>query len=257
MKKQKMLKMISMFLVFVALFGITSSAQSQAFSGSERLDEALHQYEIAITSDDTGRFERLDEAVSSSIEERKAFYAEYFQQGLHSELLKIESSFELESIEQLEKNLFQVREEVVLTAKPILQVAKDYPVYQATLLAAEMMEDVGKAKYLQSNARDILHSVEESILSGTFQITIINTHLIRLDSDMKQIIADEFTSKSNDDAGTDTVVWENGKARRVLPDYEKMPDNIIYRKSIKELAQEIYEDMKEASLSPRTGIDID
>ena len=188
----------------------------------------------------------LSDQVHNLIVERKLFYERYFQIGLHSDLLSISTNFEPTTAIQLSENTYQMQEMVTLTGKPLLQVAEDYPVYRAYLLAAEMAKDADLSRYLEQTAEEIRAAVQESIDANTFEITIINLHKVAFNPQTGQLVSDSFTSEANDDPGTDKVEWVDGKAMRVEPDFTHLPDYEIYDISVEVLAQRILEDLKAA-----------
>ena len=189
----------------------------------------------------------LSDQVHNLIAERKLFYERYFQIGLHSELVSISTEFEPATAIQLSENTYQMQEMVTLTGKPLLQVAEDYPVYRAYLLAAEMAEDADLSRYLEQTAEEIRAAVQESIEANTFEITIINLHTLTFNPQAGQLVSDSFTSEANDDPGTDKVEWVDGKAMRVEPDFTHLPDYEIYNVTVGVLAQRILEDLKAAT----------
>lgn len=122
---------------------------------------------------------------------------------------------------------------------PRLQIACDYPVYKAALLAIKQTKDTNIISYLEEYAKEILEGVQTSIDEGEFSITIINIHSISFDYKTGQILSDEFSSKSIDDVGTDQVEIINGKTLRIEPDLTQMPDFQIFDKSVEQLSSEL------------------
>jgi hypothetical protein len=202
-------------LVLTLLMG-TSGAQanSQRDHLKQHFDKALRTYSSAMGAELYQKDDLLSDQVHNLIAERKLFYERNFQIGLHSELVSISTIFEPTEAIQLSKNTYQVQEMTALTGKPILQVAEDYPVYRAYLLAAEMAKDADLSRYLEQTAEEIHAAVQESIDANTFEITIINLHKVVFDLQTGQLVSDSFTSEANDDPGTDKVEWVDGKAMR-------------------------------------------
>jgi len=128
-----------------------------------------------------------------------------------------------------------------LTGIPKLQVASDYPVYKAAILAIKQTEDKEAITKLEKYANELLEGVQQSIDEGKFTMTIVNLHALKFDLATGQLLVDEYTSKSVDDAGTDQVIWVNGKAIRLKSDLTQMPDYRIYTTPIAILAQELLE----------------
>jgi len=224
-----------------------AQANSQHDHLKQHFDKALRTYSSAMGAELYQKNDLLSEPVYNLIAERKLFYERYFQIGLHSELVSISTEFEPTAAIQLSENAYQVQEMVTLTGKPLLQVAEDYPVYRAYLLAAEMAEDADLSRYLEQTAEEIRAAVQESIDANTFEITIINLHKVAFNPQTGQLVSDSFTSEANDDPGTDKVEWVDGKAMRVAPDFTNMADYEIYSISVEVLAQRILEDPKAAT----------
>ena len=234
-------------LVLTLLMGISGAqANSQQDHLKQHFDKALSTYSSAMGAELYQKNDLLSDQVHNLIAERKLFYERYFQIGLHSDLLSISTNFEPTTAIQLSENTYQMQEMVTLTGKPLLQVAEDYPVYRAYLLAAEMAKDADLSRYLEQTAEEIRAAVQESIDANTFEITIVNLHKVAFNPQTGQLVSDSFTSEANDDPGTDKVEWVDGKAMRVEPDFTHLPDYEIYDISVEVLAQRILEDLKAA-----------
>jgi hypothetical protein len=246
--KKRILKSMAFILVLTLLMG-TSSAQanSQQDHLKQHFDKALRTYSSAMGAELYQKDDLLSDQVHNLIAERKLFYERYFQIGLHSDLLSISTNFEPTTAIQLSENTYQMQEMVTLTGKPLLQVAEDYPVYRAYLLAAEMAKDADLSRYLEQTAEEIRAAVQESIDANTFEITIINLHKVAFNPQTGQLVSDSFTSEANDDPGTDKVEWVDGKAMRVEPDFTHLPNYEIYNIPVEVLAQRILEDLKAAT----------
>lgn len=213
---------------------------------TQQIENALTTYSTAMGVQLYQKDDLLSDQIHNLIVERKLFYERYFQTGLHSKLLNISTDFEPTKAIELSENTYQVQEIVTLTGKPILQVAEDYPVYKAYLLAATMAKDTDISHYLEQTAAEIRGAVQESIDANTFEITIINLHKVTFNPQTGQLISDSFTSEANDDPGTDKVEWVDGKAKRVEPDLTHLPDYEIYTISVELLAHQILEDLNAA-----------
>lgn len=188
----------------------------------------LHSYEDAVNTSDSFPDSNLSKAVLEIAEERQGFYERYFELGLHSDLTRIESQFDQSSLSFKENGEVDVIEVLQLTGKPILQVAKDYPVYKAAMLVIEQTKDKAIASKLQKYANEILAAVQQSIDEGEFTITFINSHKITYDPATGRLLSDEYSSESKDDAGTDKLLWTDGGAVRIEPDLTLIPDYQIY-----------------------------
>lgn len=242
--KKTILKSMPFVIVLMMLFCASGThANNQHDQCLQQIEKALNTYSSAMGVKLYQKDNILSNQVHNLIVERKLFYARYFQLGLHSKLLNISTDFETTTAIELSENTYQVQETVTLTGKPILQVAEDYPVYKAYLLAAKMAKDTDISHYLEQTAVEIRDAVQESIDANTFEITIINLHKVTFNPQTGQLVSDSFTSEANDDPGTDKVEWVDGKAKRVEPDFTRLPDYEIYAISVEVLAQQILEDL--------------
>lgn len=181
---------------------------------------ALDSYATEMSVENKRNSPYLTKQMDQLVHARKKFYTQYFQQGLHFELINVHSHFDTSSVIQLSENEYKVTEIVTLIGKSILQVAVDYPVYQAYLLAVELAENHILSNYIESKADDILFAVQESIDMGVFEILIVNNHVMQFNAKTGMIKSDAFSSEANDDSGTDKVDWINGEAIRFAPDFE-------------------------------------
>ncbi|HMN15228.1 MAG TPA: hypothetical protein PKD55_23155 [Bellilinea sp.] len=242
MKTRKFLSIMQ--VLFLSLFLISLSIPMDGFAqtqSDQNIFNMLTAYEDALSSSTTTSEQKLSSAVITLVKERQAYYEKYFDLALHSELTNIESRFDRESILSRDLGKTTITEFVNLTGIPKLQVASDYPVYQAALLAMKKTDDKEALDKLEKYAQELLEGVEQSIDEGKFTITIVNSHTMQIDLTTGQLLLDEYTSKSVDDAGTDLAVLVDGKITIIEPDMSQMSDYRIYSPSIEILAQELLE----------------
>lgn len=244
MKITKVVSVIQVLIVSLFLTSLSTPADAFAQNQSDQtqtITSMLNAYEDALSSSTTPPEQTISPSVVALVKERQAYYKKYFDLGLHSELTDIESRFDQESILSKDTVKTTVTEIVNLTGIPKLQVAGDYPVYQAALLAMKQTDDKEIIIKLEKHAIELLEGVQQSIDEGKFTITIINLHTMTFDPVTGQLLMDEYTSKSVDDAGTDQAVLINGKTALIEPDMSQMPDYRIYTTPIETLAQELLE----------------
>lgn len=220
MEIRKFFSSLVLCVMIVSFLGITVNSQSMNIWTDESRLDILDKYSDSLSGDITVQSEYWSRLISLEITERRQFYSDYFNLGLHSDLTNIKAEFDHAAITKAGENVINVVESVTLSGVPILKNAEDYPIYQATLLAEKQVEDIRKSLYLESNARDILRAVKESIFQGEFKFTIINLHTIEFDPNSNNIIKDEFTSRAKDDPGIDTV---NGIKRNLFEYIRTMP----------------------------------
>ncbi len=259
MEIRKFFSSLVLCVMIVSFLGITVNSQSMYIWTDESRLDILDKYSDSLSGDITVQSEYWSRLISLEITERRQFYSDYFNLGLHSDLTNIKAEFDHAAITKAGENVINVVESVTLSGVPILKNAEDYPIYQATLLAEKQVEDIRKSLYLESNARDILRAVKESIFQGEFKFTIINLHTIEFDPNSNNINKDEFTSRAKDDPGIDTVIWDKEKPVRIHPNYAVMQDNLIYTLGIEELAKIILDDVNRipessSAIGPRNQI---
>ena len=248
-KFRKFLKIACIFATILASVVASQPIYANNISTVDFLPKALVSYETQMSKGDLDEQVYLSDTIVKLVEERQSFYQKYFAEGLHSNLVSIESEFDLTTIEAKSSGEIEVVEVVNLTGVPILQIAKDYPPYQAALLALKEVEgkDQVLTLLLEDYASDILDGVQQSIDEGEFTFSIVNKHTMSVDLEKGLILTDYFSSESLDDSGTDKVVLVEGKSKRIEPDYSLMPDNIMYVTPLEELANTLLNDLSASS----------
>lgn len=248
-KFRKFLKIACIFATILASVVASQPIYANDISTVDFLPKALVSYETQISKGDIDEQVYLSDTIVKLVEERQSFYQKYFAEGLHSNLVSIESEFDLTTIEAKSSGEFEVTEIVNLTGVPILQSAKDYPPYQAAQLALKKVEgkDQVLTLLLEDYASDILAGVQQSIDEGEFTFSIVNKHAMSVDLEKEIILTDYFSSESLDDPGTDKVVLVEGNPKRIEPDYSLMPDNFMYVTPLEELANTLLKDLSASS----------
>lgn len=248
-KFRKFLQIACVFAVVFASIGTSYPIFANDISTNDFLPKALLSYEDSMSKGHLEEQVHLSDTIVKLVEERQAFYKKYFVEGLHSNLVRIESEFDLTTIEAKSSDEIEVVEVVNLTGVPILQIAKDYPPYQAAFLAMKEVEgkDQVLTLLLEDYANDILDGVQQSIDEGEFTFSIVNKHTMSVDLEKGIILTDYFSSESLDDPGTEKVVLVEGRPKRIEPDYSLMPDNIMYVTPLEELASTLLNDLSASS----------
>lgn len=197
------------------------------------------------------------------INDRRNYYNEYFDTGLHTKLVSIKSEFQLENsiITKAPKTLhIELLEFVTMLGYPNLSTAEDYPMIPAASWAISNTENsnVKEAltRYLQSTSDEI----NKSISNGNVMYFRVRHKIdIDLGGTQPQIIRDEFTNKEVDNGdGDDNVSWNNGVAIRTKPDLTKMLGYTLYHTPVEILGQSLLSDYTKAygnrsTLSPASG----
>ncbi len=189
------------------------------------------------------------------INERRDFYKEFFDIGLHSDLLSIESDFKVESItkDNKQNNVYKVEavETVTMNGKYRCSSPEDYPLVKAGKLALTKTENPEVKKEIESYIKSMIDGVNESVKEDSFEIIFIVEHNLILKSNKNgpMIIRDSFTDKASDNPeGHDNINWVNGKFMRKKQDLTKMPDYEIWHTPIEELAEGLLRDYEKITL---------
>ncbi|HVP20551.1 MAG TPA: amidase domain-containing protein [Anaerolineaceae bacterium] len=175
--------------------------------------------------------------------ERRGYYGEFFEKGLHANLLTVNSKFITNT--NVEVNLIgseyklNLDEVVILSGKPIITQPEKFPLIIAAKWAlANTNNDIVKNElfdYISSMTDGVNMSVQEGV---TTSLTI--HHELFLLMGGLQIVQDTFNDKNSDNPnGFDNVSWNNGVAIRQKPDLTKMPDYIINNTAVETLGQSL------------------
>jgi hypothetical protein len=197
------------------------------------------------------------------INDRKNYYNEYFDIGLHTKLISIKSEFQLENsiITKTSKALhIELLETLTMLGYPNLGTAEDYPMIPAAHWAISNTENsnVKQAltRYLQSTSDEINKSISNG---NVMYFRVYHKMDIDLGGTQPQIIKDEFTNKEVDNGdGDDNVSWNNGVAIRTKPDLSKMLGYTMYHTPVEILGQSLLNDYTKAygnrsTFSPASG----
>ena len=189
------------------------------------------------------------------VRERRRFYEEYFEVGLHSTLDSVKSEFVLGpdypgvEISTLPNDQVSVKVTEKVTLYGRYCSPEESPTVQAAWWAILRTDDETVKQALEEYIRSIKEDVSKSSEDG-FEITFIPRHYLVIAESKGglQILEDTFTDRNSIDSpsGTDNVIWRDGQFYRSKPDLTKMPDYQIYATSIEELGRRLLEDYTEA-----------
>lgn len=172
-----------------------------------KINELLNIYELAVSEPNAKVASEFTSQMWDLIEDRLAYYEEFFIIGLHSNLTRIESEFDKHTLMISDDGKIYVMEYLSLTGKPLLQDPKEYPIYQGALWAISHVSEPDIKTQLIEYSEEILQQVQASIDAGTFTITWINEHEMQIDLQSGLILSDEYSSKSRGDSENDRVIW--------------------------------------------------
>lgn len=210
----------------------------------------LADYSQHINSGKTSHLSFYSAPVETLVKNRRDFYNEFYNIGLHTNLDSIKSEFNLETaIVTVATNTSHVEliETVTMFGYPIISKAEDYPMIPAAQWAISKTDDVSVKQALERYIATTTYGVSDSISNGV-EITFRVHHNIdvQLKRGQLQFTKDEFTDKEIDSNGVDDVTWVNGGPARSKPDLTQMPDYAIYHSSIEVLGQQLLDDYTRA-----------
>ncbi|HCO97000.1 MAG TPA: hypothetical protein DIU00_24185 [Phycisphaerales bacterium] len=177
------------------------------------------------------------------IQERRAFYEEFFEVALHSTLESITSEFLFDpgkvSVLSDGQLSLQVTEKVTLYGRYNTSPEEPPTIQAARWALARTDNEAVKQElkeYIQRAAEDIAESSEEG-----FEITLTPRHslIVAKSRNGIQIVQDSFTNRSNDDPGTDNVIWTDGEYVRNKPDFTEYPNYRMYTRPVNEMGKEM------------------
>jgi len=264
------LKFVSVFVLLALLL----SAGPGAVMGQEPpppvvdqallndVEEALSGYSQALSTGQITQKGRYTSGMRALIQERRAFYEEFFEVALHSTLESITSEFLFDpnsvdadaaipdgqlkvgpdakvSVLSDDQLSLQVTEKVTLYGR-YKASPEEAPTIQAARWALARTDNEAVKQelkeYIQRAAEDVAESSEEG-----FEITLTPHHslIVAKSRNGIQIVRDSFTNRSNDDPGTDNVIWTDGEYVRNKPDFTEYPNYRMYTRPVNEMGKEM------------------
>ncbi|WP_041455056.1 amidase domain-containing protein [Anaerolinea thermophila] len=224
-----------------------SSVNEQTISQDVKI--LLSDYSMYLSNGQIFRPAYYTVEMEKLIQERRAYYDEFFNVGLHINLLQIKSEFLVDekTTEKRDGDTIHVHitEKVTLLGTPKISSSKEYPLIQAAYWAISETDDTRVKNALENFIENMSEGVNESIRDGV-EIAFIVHHDIVIkagDKGQFQFISDSFTDKSNDNIeGNDNVAWSDNEFTRSKPDLTRMPDYIIYNTTIEEIGKWLLDD---------------
>jgi len=223
-------------VLFLLLLTFVLSQASKVKAQFIDFDSVLTNYSQAIS----GKIpiNNFDIGIQSLINDRIQWYNEYFEKGLNSELILINSEFVHDEILKQDSNTIIVQETVTLTGKPFIQVAEDHPSIKSLRFALRKNQDEHLVPKIEEELKSFLLSVQSSIDAEIFSISWVNQHKITFQPLTGKIIRDEYSSYARGDDGNDVIIWDERGFRREKIDLTQMPDYILNHTTIELMAEE-------------------
>lgn len=249
------LKFLIIISLVIFLIGVVFSCneiikfRSEIPIDEEDVKSVLMDYSKSLSTEQMTSEKNYSPMMKKLINERREFYKEFFDIGLNSDLLNIESEYSIESItkDDKQKNVYKVEtvETVTMNGKYRCSSPEDYPLVKAGRLALTKTENPAVKKEIESYIKSMIDGANNSINEGSFEIVNFLKHdlIIKSNKNGPMIIQDSFTDKANDNPeGHDNISWVNGKFVRKKQDLTQMPDYVIWHTPIEELAENILDD---------------
>jgi len=219
------------------------------------IEAVLLDYSESLSTGQISQETRYTPMMQDLVRERRRFYEEYFEVGLHSTLDSVKSEFVLGpdypgvEISTLPNDQMSVKVTEKVTLYGRYCSPEESPTVQAAWWAISRTDDETVKQALEEYIRSIKEDVSKSPKDG-FEITFIPRHYLVIAESKGglQILEDTFTDRNSIDSpsGTDNVIWRDGQFYRSKPDFTKMPDYQIYATSIEELGRKLLEEYTKA-----------
>ncbi len=255
MKGKIYLKFLIIISLALSLIGATYSINEEITVTTEEIKAITLEYSKDLSAGKITDDLNYSPMMRKLLQDRRDFYKEFFDIGLNSDLLSIESDFKVESITKDDKhnNVYKVKaiETVTMNGKYRCTSPEDYPLVKAGRLALSKTENPTVKVEIESYIKRMIDSISKSIKEDSFQIVFIVEHdlIIRSNKNEPIIIQDTFTDKANDNPeGHDNINWVNGKFIRKKQDLNQMPDYIIYHTPIEKLSEDLLRDYEKITL---------
>lgn len=179
--------------------------------------------------------------------ERRAYYQEYFDVGLHSKLISIRSNFQFDGATanlDISSNqiLVSISETVDFNGRYNIVSIDDFPLIKASKWSLAKVNTALEKEEINSRIKSLEEDLTRSSSSDGFNTSFIVRHeiLISNNGSNSQILQDSFTDQSSDNGtGYDNIQWKNGTFIRSKPDLTQSPTYIWWnKKSTEELGQD-------------------
>ncbi len=249
MKKRIFILTTIMLSLSLILTGAASISNEEIPLNKEGVETLSLDYSKSLSTGKIINEQNYSPMMKKLINERRDFYKGFFDIGLYSDLLSIESEYSIESITKDEKqnNIYKVKavETVTINGKYRCSSPEDYPLVKVGKLALSKTENPVIKKEIEEYVESHTDSAIEFIKEGSFEIVNFLKHdlIIKSNKNRLMIIQDSFTDKAKDNPeGHDNISWVNNRFIRKKQDLKQMPDYIIWHTPIEELAENLLSD---------------
>jgi hypothetical protein len=249
-------------LAFAVTIGFAEPPKALAVGNvPDNIKSMMADYSQYLKSGNTLRQSFYSNTMKTLIQNRRDYYNELYDTGLHTDLKSIQSEFRLETANvTVSTNQFHVEllETVTMFGYPNLSLAEDYPMIPAARWAIANTNNDNVKQALERYIASTTGAVNYSITNGVETVFRVRHSIdISIKGGQLQFIKDEFTDKEVDNGnGFDNVVWANNNPVRAKVDLTLMPDYIIYHTPVEVLGQQLLDDYTraygETSFTPNT-----
>jgi len=234
------------------MVGMRASSYVEIYEYNDaKVNVLLSNYSDLLINENSQYGNQFSTPIMTLVNDRKGFYNEFLEIGLHIAFNGIESSFvplsELSIEKWGETYRFESIEKVILHGKSIITSPEDYPLVQSAKWAIEHSDD----KFVMQRLEDYLGNMTDSVndsLHEDIKIELILKHhmIVEEKNGVLSLLEDEYDDMSVENTiGTDVVIWKDGMPIRVKPDFMQFPDYIFFHTPIEELGRKLLTDYSE------------
>lgn len=231
-------RFLAIFALILAASVLMSSMTYAKAQSSEPLKEdieaLLSDYSQYLETGKTSQKANYSPQMDMLIANRREYYTEFYEKGLHSNLTSLESRFVTDQgvtiVQRDDIYHASLVERVTMYGYPITVFPEEYPLIQAAEWSLTQTDNVDVKKELNHYIESMTRGVNESVKEGV-EIVFVVRHNIDLkeENGQLQIIKDTFTDKAVDNGeGFDNVIWVNSKFEREKLDWMSMIDYAMY-----------------------------
>lgn len=199
----------ALFFVIIVPLSFTSALANRSISEPNSLPEEISE----LLSDYSQNLENLtDQSVFRStnyssemkmlIIDRQNYYKEFFEKGLHSYLVSLESRFLNESatiINTEKSQKVHIIEQVTMRGQPIVTSPANYPPIQAAIWAINQTNSPVVIDRLNQYIELMTEGVVKSVQDGSLIVFQVNHEIdISIENGQVIVLNDTFSDKSSD-----------------------------------------------------------
>lgn len=246
------------FILAIAIltFSMTEAKAQRLEVLPQGVETLLSDYSQYIETGTTSKKANYSSQMDLLITERREYYREFFEKGLHSDFISLEAEFltdqGMEITREGDTYYVFLFERVAMYGTPLTTSPEKYPLIQAAKWALGQTDDEGIKQELNQYIESTTSGVNESVKDGVEIVFIINHKIeITIEKDQLQIGRDTFTDKAIDNPdGFDNVNWSNGTFTREKPTWDTMLDYVIYHTPIETLGKNLLDDFQPSANKP-------